>query len=156
MAADSEKPSDSSHEWRRPNVMASVASSKFCVKSRQGWKFIDKRLNRRVAVRVFREFLQDWETSTEKNAADPAFQFVAHEMKIRRMKGNITVLRPHLSGGQASDITELIIGHEEVIEARKRLVLDHLEAPVLEHRALSSQDYRAFFDQAKAIKWLRL
>ncbi len=33
MAADSEKPSDSSHEWRRPNVMASVASSKFCVKS---------------------------------------------------------------------------------------------------------------------------
>ncbi len=35
MAADSEKPSDSSHEWRRPNVMASVASSKFCVKSRE-------------------------------------------------------------------------------------------------------------------------
>ena len=33
MAADSEKPSDSSHEWRHPNVMASVASSKFCVKS---------------------------------------------------------------------------------------------------------------------------
>ena len=33
LAADSEKPSDSSHEWRRPNVMASVASSKFCVKS---------------------------------------------------------------------------------------------------------------------------
>ena len=36
MAADSEKPSDSSHEWRHPNVMASVASSKFCVKSRLG------------------------------------------------------------------------------------------------------------------------
>ena len=35
MAADSEKPSDSSHEWRRPNVMASVASSRFCVKSSQ-------------------------------------------------------------------------------------------------------------------------
>ena len=68
----------------------------------------------------------------EKNAADPAFQFVAHEMKIRRMKGNITVLRPHLSGEQASDITELIIGHEEIIEARKRLVLDHLEPPVPE------------------------
>ena len=43
MAADSEKPSDASHEWWRPNVMASVASSKFCVKSSeefgesQGW-----------------------------------------------------------------------------------------------------------------------
>ena len=36
LAADSEKPSDSSHEWRRPNVMASVASSKFCVKSSFG------------------------------------------------------------------------------------------------------------------------
>ena len=33
VGGDSEKPSDSSHEWRRPNVMASVASSKFCVKS---------------------------------------------------------------------------------------------------------------------------
>ena len=138
------------------NIIGGFLAGIALLSIQQGWKFIDKRLNRRVAVRVFREFLQDWETSTEKNAADPAFQFVAHEMKIRRMKGNITVLRPHLSGGQASDITELIIGHEEVIEARKRLVLDHLEAPVLEHRALSSQDYRAFFDQAKAIKWLRL
>ena len=138
------------------NIVGGFLAGVALLSIQQGWKFIDKRLNRRVAVRVFREFLQDWETSTEKNAADPAFQFVAHEMKIRRMKGNITVLRPHLSGGQASDITELIIGHEEVIEARKRLVLDHLEAPVLEHRALSSQDYRAFFDQAKAIKWLRL
>ena len=138
------------------NIIGGFLAGIALLSIQQGWKFIDKRLDRRVAVRVFREFLQDWETSTEKNAADPAFQFVAHEMKIRRMKGNITVLRPHLSGGQASDITELIIGHEEVIEARKRLVLDHLEAPVLEHRALSSQDYRAFFDQAKAIKWLRL
>ena len=138
------------------NIIGGFLAGIALLSIQQGWKFIEKRLNRRVAVRVFREFLQDWETSTEKNAADPAFQFVAHEMKIRRMKGNITVLRPHLSGGQASDITELIIGHEEVIEARKRLVLDHLEAPVLEHRALSSQDYRAFFDQAKAIKWLRL
>ena len=39
---DSEKPSDASHEWGRPNVIASVASSKFCVKSSQvrlwvGW-----------------------------------------------------------------------------------------------------------------------
>ena len=33
---DSEKPSDASHEWGRPNVIASVASSKFCVKSSQG------------------------------------------------------------------------------------------------------------------------
>jgi hypothetical protein len=33
LAADSEKPSDSSYQWWRPNVMASVASSKFCVKS---------------------------------------------------------------------------------------------------------------------------
>ena len=32
-AVDSEKPSDASHEWGRPNVIASVASSKFCVKS---------------------------------------------------------------------------------------------------------------------------
>ena len=40
LAADSEKPSDSSHEWRRPNVMASVASSKFCVKSSQGYSAI--------------------------------------------------------------------------------------------------------------------
>ena len=120
------------------------------------WKFIDRRLNRRVAVRCLREFFQGWETSTEENAADSAFQFVAHEMKIRRIKGNITVLRPHLSGEQASDISELIIGHEEVIEARKRLVLDHLEPPFPEHRALSPEDYRGFFDQAKAIKWLKL
>ena len=35
MAADSEKPSDASREWRSPNVMASVASFKFCVKSSQ-------------------------------------------------------------------------------------------------------------------------
>ena len=34
--ADVEKPSDASHEWRSPNVMASVASSKFCVKSSKG------------------------------------------------------------------------------------------------------------------------
>ena len=33
---DSEKPSDASHEWGRPNVIASVASSKFSVKSSQG------------------------------------------------------------------------------------------------------------------------
>ena len=138
------------------NIVGGFLAGIALLSIQQGWKFIDHRLNRRVAVRVFREFLQDWETSTEKNAADPAFQFVAHEMKIRRMKGNITVLRPHLSGGQASDITELIIGHEEIIETRKRLVLDHLEPPVLEHRALLSEDYREFFDQAKAIKWLRL
>ena len=42
MATDSEKPSDSSHEWRHPNVMASVASSKFCVKSSQdGYILLD-------------------------------------------------------------------------------------------------------------------
>ena len=137
------------------NIVGGFLAGIALLSIQQGWKFIDKRLNRKVAVRNFRAFFQDWETSTEKNAADPAFQFVAHEMKIRRMKGNITVLRPHLSGGQASDLTELIIGHEEIIEARRRLVLGHLEPPVLEHRALSSQDYRAFFDQAKAIKWLR-
>ena len=34
---DSQKPSDASHEWRLPNVITSVASYKFCVKSRQGW-----------------------------------------------------------------------------------------------------------------------
>ena len=138
------------------NIVGGFLAGIALLSIQQGWKFIDKRLNRRVAVRVFREFLQDWETSTEKNAADPAFQFVAHEMKIRRMKGNITVLRPHLSGEQASDITELIIGHEEIIEARKRLVLDHLEPPVREHRTLSAEDYREFFDRAKAIKWLKL
>ena len=88
------------------NIVGGFLAGVALLSIQQGWKFIDKRLNRRVAVRVFREFLQDWETSTEINAADPAFQFVAHEMKIRRMKGNITVLRPHLSGGQASDITE--------------------------------------------------
>ena len=86
----------------------------------------------------------------------PAFQFVAHEMKIHRMKENIIVMRAHLSGEQVSDITELIRGHEEVIEARKRLVLDHLEPRVPEHRALLPEDYREFFDQAKAIKWLKL
>ena len=53
-------------------------------------------------------------------------------------------------------LSELISGHEEVIEARKRLVLDHLEPPVPEHRALSPEDYREFFNQAKAIKWLKL
>ena len=120
-----------------------------------GWKFIDRRLNRRVAVRDLREFFQGWETSTEENAAHPAFQFVAHEMKIRRIKGNIALFRPHLSGEQASDISELISGHEEVIEARKRLVLDHQEPPVPEHRALSPEDYREFFNQAKAINWLK-
>ena len=137
------------------NIVGGFLAGISLLSIQQGWKFIDKRLNRRVSVRVFREFLQDWETSTEINAADPAFQFVAHEMKIRRMKGNIAVLRAHLSGEQASDIAGLISGHEEVIEARKRLVLDHLEPPVLEHRALLSEDYREFFDQAKAIKWLR-
>ena len=30
---DSQKPSDASHEWRLPNVITSVASYKFCVKS---------------------------------------------------------------------------------------------------------------------------
>ena len=35
MAADSEKPSDASRKWRSPNVMAFVASFKFCVKSSQ-------------------------------------------------------------------------------------------------------------------------
>ena len=32
---DSQKPSDASHEWRLPNVITSVASYKFCVKSSQ-------------------------------------------------------------------------------------------------------------------------
>ena len=138
------------------NIVGGFLAGIALLSIQQVWQFIDKMLNRRVAVRNFREFFQDWETSTEKNAADPAFQFVAHEMKIRRMKGNITVVRAHLSGEQASDITELVSGHEEVIEARKRLVLDHLEPPVPEHRALLPEDYRGFFDQAKAIKWLKL
>ena len=33
LAADSEKPSDASRKWLSPNVMVSVASFKFCVKS---------------------------------------------------------------------------------------------------------------------------
>ena len=121
-----------------------------------GWKFIRKRRKRRVGVRDLREFFQGWEKETEKDAADLAFQFGAHEMRIRRMKENIILVRPLLSGKQASDISELISGHEEVIEARKRLVLDHLEPPIPEHRALSLDDYREFFAQAKAIKWLKL
>ena len=109
-----------------------------------------------MAVRNLREFFQGWETSTEGNALDPAFQFFGHERRIIRMKENISVLRPHLSGKQASDITELINGHEDLIEARQKLVLDQMEPPVPEHSALSPDDYRKFFDQAKAIKWLKL
>ena len=60
------------------------------------------------------------------------------------MKENITQFRPLLSGKQASDISELISGHEEVIEARKRLVLDRQEPPVPEHRTLLPDDYRVF------------
>ena len=114
-----------------------------------GWKFIDRRLNRRVAVSDLREFFQGWETSTEENAVAPAFQFVAHEMRIRRMKENITQFRPLLYGKQASDISELISGHEEVIEARKRLVLDRQEPPVPEHRTLLPDDYREFLPKRR-------
>ena len=138
------------------NIVGGFLAGMALILIQTGWKFTDRRLNRRVAVRDLREFFQGWETSTEENAAHPAFQFVAHEMKIRRIKGIIALSRPHLSGEQASDISELISGHEEVIEARKRLVLDHLEPPVPEHRALSPEDYREFFDQAKAIQWLKL
>ena len=35
-AADSEKPSDASHRWRRTRARASVAIVRFCVKSSQG------------------------------------------------------------------------------------------------------------------------
>ena len=36
LAVDSEKPSDASRKWLSPNVMVSVASFKFCVKSSLG------------------------------------------------------------------------------------------------------------------------
>ena len=137
------------------NIVGGFLAGMALILIQTGWKFIVRMRNRRVAVRILRGFFQGWETSTEENAAHPAFQFVAHEMKIRRIKGNIALFRPHLSGEQASDISELISGHEEVIEARKRLVLDHQEPPVPEHRALSPEDYREFFDQAKAINWLK-
>ena len=88
-----------------------------------GWRFIDKRLNRRVAVRKLRSFLEVWEKETRKNAVNKEFQFVAHELRIRRMNENIEIFRPYLSGGQATDIAGLIRDHEELIEARPRLVL---------------------------------
>ena len=92
----------------------------------------------------------------EKDAADLAFQFVAHERRIQRMKGNITLYRPHLSGKQASDISELISGHEDVIEARQKLVLDQMDPPVPRHLTLLPDDYREFFAQAKAIKCMKI
>ena len=138
------------------NIVGGLLAGIALILIQTGWKFIEKRRKRGVAIIKLREFFQGWETSTEENAADPAFQFFGHERRILRMKENISVLRPHLSGKQASDISELIFGHEDLIEARQKLVLDRQEPPVPEHRALSPDDYRDFFDQAKAIKWLKL
>ena len=42
------------------------------------------------------------------------------------------------------------------MKCQHNLVLDHQEPSVPEHRTLSAEDYREFFDQAKAIKWLKL
>ena len=121
-----------------------------------GWRFIDKRLNRRMAVRKIRKFLQVWEEETRKNAVNKEFQFVAHELRIRRMNENIEIFRPYLSGGQATDIAGLIRDHEELIEARRRLVLEQMDPRPPEHSLLMPADYQEFFEQAKAIKWIKL
>ena len=120
-----------------------------------GWKFIDKRLNRRVAVRNLRKFLQVWEEETRKNAMNKEFQFVAHELRIRRINENIEIFRPYLSGGQSTDIAGLIRDHEEVIEARRRLVLERMDPRPPEHLLLLRADYEELFERARAIKWLK-
>ncbi len=120
------------------------------------WRFIDKRLNRRVAVRDLRSFLEVWEKETRKNAVNEEFQFVAHELRIRRMNENIEIFRPYLPGGQATDIAGLIRDHEELIEARRRLVLEQMEPRPPEHLLLLPTDYEEFFAKSKEIKWLRL
>ena len=52
------------------------------------------------------------------------------------MNENIEILRPHLSGGQATDIAGLVRDHEELIEARRRLVLEQMEPRPREHLLL--------------------
>ena len=121
-----------------------------------GWKFVDKRLNRKAAVRSLRRFLQVWEKESQENAVNEEFQFVAHELRIRRMNENIEILRPHLSGGQATDIAGLVRDLEELIEARRRLVLEQMEPRPPEHLLLLPAEYDEFFAKAKDINWLKL
>ena len=121
-----------------------------------GWRFIDKRLNRRAAVKSLRRFLEVWEKETRENAVNEEFQFVAHELRIRRMNENIHILRPHLSGSQATDIAGLIRDHEELIEARRRLVLEQMDPRPPQHLLLLPAEYEEFFAKAKEIKWLKL
>ena len=138
------------------NILGGFLAGIAVLSLQQGWNFIDRRLNRRVAVRILKEFFQGWESANEQDAADETFQFAAHERRIHRMNENITVLRPHLSGSQVSELLELIRGHEDMIEIRRRYLSERMRPELPQHLTLLPEDYRKFFAQAKSIKWLKL
>ena len=121
-----------------------------------GWKVFNHWRDRRAAVTNTRKFFRDWESANEANAHEKAFRFYYHETMIRRMKENLTIYRYYLSARQWSELAELIQHHEDFIDGRRKLVLAEMDPPVPDHFALLPEHYQEFFDQAKAIKWLRL
>ena len=121
-----------------------------------GLNILGKRRRRSATVEDLRRFFQDWEAESNATAVNESWQFVRHEQMIRRMNENLILMHPTLSGCQWSDIAELIRRHEELIDARRKLMMTQMPGPVPEHFALLPDEYRDFFEQANKVKWLKL
>ena len=123
------------------------------------WNNLAKQRRRRDTIEALGKFFQDWESEVTATAHNEDWQFVRHEQIMSRMKDNLVLMHPTLSECQWSDINELIRKHEELIDERRRLVwpaLSPVNVPVSPGLILLPGEYSEFFDQAKAIKWLKI
>ena len=120
------------------------------------WYLISKWRDRRATIARVRKFFRDWEARTKANTEEDAFRFYYHETMIRRMDVNLTIYLSYLSARQWSELAELIQHHKDFIDGRRKLVLAKMTPPSPDHLALLPEHYEEFFEQAKAIKWIKL
>ncbi len=152
--------------WNPPDLWASIILS-FGVAIFAGlllltlqwsWNNLAKQRRRGDTIEALRKFFQDWESEVKATAYNEDWQFVRHEQIMSRMKDNLVLMHPNLSGRQWSDINELIYKHDELIDERRRLVwpaVSPVNVPIRPGLILLPNEYSEFFDQAKAIRWLK-
>ena len=138
------------------NIVGGLLAGIALLLCQSGWHLISKWRDRRATIALIRQFFRDWEGKTEANTEEEAFRFYYHEIMIRRMNVNLAIYRSYLSAKQWSELAELIQHHEDFIYGRRKLVMAEMAPPVPDHLALLPEHYQGFFEQAKAIKWLKL
>lgn len=140
------------------SVLLSVAAGFFAgallLLCQMAWNNIQRQRHRRAAVQELAEFFRDWRREVIKWENEDVWQFFCHEQMMQLLWVKLTQIRQHLKDRQGSDIVQLVMGHQDLIDSRLQALAPIPESygdhrPIERHFALLPTDYMEFFLKRK-------